>query len=86
MIAVDSPIGRALLSKPQLLLLDEPLASLDKDWKGEILPYLERLRDAGIPMVYVTHAIDEVRQMTDTVIQLQNGQIANPRQHREPAT
>jgi molybdate transport system ATP-binding protein len=49
-------IGRALLSQPQLLLLDELLASLDNDRKGEILPYFGRFRDGGILMVYVTHA------------------------------
>jgi molybdate transport system ATP-binding protein len=56
-------------------VLDEPLASLDEDRKDEILPYLERLRDAGIPMVYVTYAIDEARRMTDTVIRLAKGRI-----------
>jgi molybdate transport system ATP-binding protein len=69
-------IGRALLSRPQLLLLDELLASLDNDRKDEILPYFGRLRDAGIPMVYITHAIDEARQVTDTVIRMSKGRIA----------
>jgi molybdate transport system ATP-binding protein len=68
-------IGRALLAKPQLLLLDEPLASLDRVRKAEILPYLERLRDSGIPMVYVTHATDEVERVADTVIHLADGQV-----------
>ena len=69
-------IGRALLSKPQLLLLDEPLASLDEDRKGEILPYLERLRDeANLPMVYVSHDSDEVRRMADTVVHLARGRV-----------
>lgn len=68
-------IGRALLLKPQLLLLDEPLASLDENRKAEILPFLERLRDAGIPMVYVTHALDEVQRMADMVIHLASGRI-----------
>ena len=68
-------IGRALLLRPQLLLLDEPLASLDTDRKAEILPYLERLRDSGIPMVYVTHALDEVRRMADTTIHLASGKV-----------
>jgi molybdate transport system ATP-binding protein len=68
-------IGRALLAKPQLLLLDEPLASLDEVRKAEILPCLERLRDSGIPMVYVTHAAEEVRRIADTVIHLAEGKV-----------
>ena len=48
-------IGRPLLMRPQLLLLDEPLASLDKARKGEIIPSVERLRDEGVPMIYISH-------------------------------
>ena len=48
-------IGRALIAKPRLLLLDEPLASLDEARKSEILPYLERLKAEGVPMIYVSH-------------------------------
>ena len=69
-------IGRALLMQPRLLLLDEPLASLDAGHKGEILPYLLRLRDqAAIPMVYVSHIAAELRQIATTVVQLEEGRV-----------
>lgn len=69
-------LGRALLARPHLLLLDEPIGSLDKERKAEILPYLVRLRDqAGIPMVYVSHEADEVRLLATQVIRLQNGTV-----------
>jgi len=69
-------IGRALLMQPRLLLLDEPLASLDAGHKGEILPYLVRLRDeAAIPMVYVSHIAAEVRQIATTVVRLDDGRV-----------
>ena len=69
-------IGRALLMQPRLLLLDEPLASLDTGHKGEILPYLVRLRDeAGIPMVYVSHIAAEVRQIATHVVRLEDGRV-----------
>src|SRR5271163_966383 len=70
-------VGRALLMRPKLLLLDEPLASLDAGHKREILPYLVRLRDeAGIPMVYVSHTPAEVRRIATAVIRLGNGHVA----------
>ncbi|HET6157235.1 MAG TPA: molybdenum ABC transporter ATP-binding protein [Dongiaceae bacterium] len=70
-------IGRALLSNPRLLLLDEPLASLDDPRKAEILPFLERLRDElGIPMLYVTHSMDEVARMADHLVLLDHGKVA----------
>ena len=70
-------IGRALLSNPRLLLLDEPLASLDDPRKAEILPFLERLRDEiGIPMLYVTHSMDEVARMADHLVLLDRGKVA----------
>lgn len=67
-------IGRALLSAPELLLLDEPLAALDEARKGEILPYLERLRDeADLPILFVSHAVSEVARLATTMVVLQDG-------------
>jgi len=69
-------LGRALLAQPRLLLLDEPLGSLDEERRLEILPYLVRLRDeAGIPMVYVSHDANEMRQLATSVVMLQRGQV-----------
>jgi molybdate transport system ATP-binding protein len=69
-------IGRALLSRPSVLLLDEPLASLDEDRKADIFPYLERLRNTGIPMVYVSHSLEEVLRIADTIVHLTAGKVA----------
>ncbi|MGI0525425.1 molybdenum ABC transporter ATP-binding protein [Rhizobium giardinii] len=70
-------IGRALLSSPRLLLMDEPLAALDEERKAEILPYLERLRDeTAIPIVYVSHSVVEVARLANRVIVLENGRIS----------
>jgi len=69
-------VGRALLMRPRLLLLDEPLASLDARRKSEILPYLERLRDeARVPMVYVSHNASEVRRIATSVVWLEDGRV-----------
>jgi molybdate transport system ATP-binding protein len=70
-------IGRALLTRPRLLLLDEPLASLDAARKREILPYLERMRDeVGVPMVYVSHQAAELRRIASSVVRLEAGCVA----------
>jgi molybdate transport system ATP-binding protein len=67
-------LARALLASPKLLLLDEPLASLDQSLKGRILPYLERIRDElVIPILYVTHSSAEVIALCEDVVVLQAG-------------
>lgn len=69
-------IARALATQPELLLLDEPLASLDPARRQDILPWLERLRDElHIPMLYVTHAMEEVTRLADTLVVLEQGQV-----------
>jgi molybdate transport system ATP-binding protein len=69
-------VGRALLMRPRLLLLDEPLASLDAARKQDILPYLVRLRDeANVPMIYVSHDAGEVRQIASRVVRLDGGAV-----------
>ena len=69
-------IGRALLSDPDLLLLDEPLAALDDGRKADILPYLERLRDGvALPMIYVSHALPEVARLANHIVVLQAGKV-----------
>ena len=69
-------IGRALLSQPRLLLMDEPLSALDQARRDEILPYLSRLRTAlAIPIVYASHALDEVSRLADTLVVLGGGRV-----------
>jgi molybdate transport system ATP-binding protein len=70
-------IGRALLSQPRLLMMDEPLSGLDADSKAEILPYIERLtRSLSIPVLYVSHDPREIGRLTRRVAIMQNGRIA----------
>lgn len=69
-------IGRALLASPRLLLMDEPLASLDTRRKDEILPYLERLRDESrVPIVYVSHSVAEVIRLATTIVLISDGRV-----------
>ena len=69
-------IGRALMSSPRLLLLDEPLAALDETRKAEILPWLERLRDGvKLPMIYVSHALPEVARLATSMVVLEAGRV-----------
>ncbi len=71
-------LGRALLAKPRLLLLDEPLGALDESRRAEILPYLVKLRDeARIPMVYVSHDAAEMRQLATQIVLLQRGRVSS---------
>jgi len=69
-------LGRALMSKPALLLLDEPLAALDAPRKAEILPYLERLRDEmSVPMIYVSHDMSEVARLANSIVIMEAGRV-----------
>jgi molybdate transport system ATP-binding protein len=69
-------IGRALLADPQLLLMDEPLASLDEARKAEIYPYIERLRDeSGVPIVLVSHSVAEIARLATSVVVLSEGRV-----------
>jgi molybdate transport system ATP-binding protein len=69
-------IGRALLSQPRLLAMDEPLSNLDTERKAEILPYLANLRNAlDLPILYVTHALDEVFRLADTLVLIDAGHV-----------
>jgi molybdate transport system ATP-binding protein len=67
-------IGRALLSDPAILILDEPLSSLDHARRGEIMPYLEAIREeTSIPILYVSHEIDEIARLADTLVVMTGG-------------
>jgi molybdate transport system ATP-binding protein len=70
-------IGRALLCSPALLLMDEPLASIDGDRKSEVLPFISRLcRDFSTPIVYVSHVMEEIERLAHHLVLLENGRVA----------
>jgi molybdate transport system ATP-binding protein len=82
-------IGRALLAAPRLLLMDEPLASLDGDRKDEVIPYLEALkREASIPVIYVTHDVAEAARLADRTLWINDGRVVersdNPASPKAP--
>src|SRR4029453_1683950 len=69
-------LGRALIGRPRVLLLDEPLASLDLRLRQQIIPYLQRVRDTcEIPMLYVSHDLSEILQLTDRLLVLERGAL-----------
>ncbi len=71
-------LGRALLSAPELLLLDEPLASLDSDSKEEIIPYLRRVISGfGLPAIYISHSREELKTLVDNILTVQDGRIVS---------
>ncbi|MEL6234360.1 MAG: molybdenum ABC transporter ATP-binding protein [Pseudomonadota bacterium] len=71
-------IGRALLARPRMLVMDEPLAALDAPRRAEILPYLERLRDStGLPILYVSHSVAEVARLAATLVVMEAGRVAH---------
>jgi molybdate transport system ATP-binding protein len=72
-------VARALMSVPQVLLLDEPLAAVDVERRRRIRPYIERVRDElRVPIVYVTHDPAEVERLADHVVHLENGRVTDP--------
>lgn len=69
-------IGRALLTSPSLLLMDEPLASLDAERKAEVLPFIARLsREFSIPILYVSHSLEEIMNLADTLVLMEAGRV-----------
>lgn len=71
-------LGRALLTSPKLLLMDEPLAALDTQRKNEIIPFIRKVeKELSIPIIYVTHSMSEVLQLVDTMVILKDGKVVN---------
>jgi len=71
-------IGRALLTSPSLLLMDEPLASLDGERKAEVLPFVHRLsRELSVPILYVSHSLDEILNLADFLVVLEGGRVVD---------
>lgn len=75
-------IGRALLSKPQLLLLDEPMSFLDHQLREQLMNYLEQIpKQFGIPIILVTHSLEEIERLADQIFLIENGHV-NQTRHR----
>lgn len=73
-------LGRGILAAETLLIMDEPLASLDSERKAELLGYFERIPEiTGIPVLYITHAADEAERLAKTVLTMKDGRIADIR-------
>lgn len=78
-------MGRALLSSPTLLIMDEPLASLDQQRKDDVLPFIKEIStDLSIPIVYVSHSMDEIETLTDRVVSVESGFIVSQPRLRKP--
>jgi molybdate transport system ATP-binding protein len=76
-------LGRALMTHPALLLMDEPLAAVDRARRERIVPYLLRIRrELHVPLIYVTHDAQELEQIADRILMISNGAIAEARQLR----
>jgi molybdate transport system ATP-binding protein len=69
-------IGRALLSDPAVLIMDEPVTAIDQERRGEILPYLDALtRETAVPLLYVSHAMAEIERLGASVIRIADGKV-----------
>ncbi|MCL6706144.1 molybdenum ABC transporter ATP-binding protein [Pseudomonas sp. R2.Fl] len=80
-------LGRALMSAPRLLLMDEPLSALDQSLKASIMPYIERIRDeAGVPILYVSHSVEEVTRLATRVVAVSAGRAETVGDPEKPAT